>query len=513
MSKIQVNPTRQALLKAFKTLKLLGFTLRDYQVKGVHWMISNELKSPLKGGILADDPGLGKTVQTAALMVGIIKKTLIIVPKPVLSQWIIIMEKVFPGEVYIHYGREKVKSREELRAKNFMVCITTHGSCMAREKNIFETLVHLPGFWERLIIDEGHVIRNHKTKMYKTMMNFIKLTESRWLLTGTPVQNKRLDIINLLSFIGMGTKVLNSQLEFYISKYLLRRTKLETLIRGNGILEEYTTITKINNFKTIEEQTAYDEIESFSMMQLADCKYGGGSIIDFQIMLLETMFRLRQATSSPQIAIESMRKKYGDDIIKNDFEGISSKIREVTNDIMCAEGLSLVFCHFHREMELIQNLLGKKNVESRIYSGKLSVKERDNVLKEYINPDMGVTVLIIQIMAGGVGLNLQNFSNVFILSPDWNPCNEIQAIARAHRYGQKKKVTVTKYVAGYNTLFSGPEDNRTTIDQRILHKQIVKRDMMAELLSDNTLKFKESVVRMGCLVDIDIETIITQFPL
>jgi len=163
-------------------------------------------------------------------------------------------------------------------------------------------------------------------------------------------------------------------------------------------------------------------------------------------------------------------------------------------------------------MDEIKELLSRKGFESRLYSGKLSVKQRDQVLKDFLE-EGGPTILIVQIMAGGVGLNLQNFSNVFILSPDWNPCNEIQAISRAHRYGQSKKVNVFKYIIGYNPEFTIGDDDITTIDERIIRKQIVKRDMMAGLLKDQTLKFKERVERMGIEVSINIEDIVAQYPL
>ena len=510
--KIKRNQTSRALGNGYKRMKAVGFTLRDYQIKGVRWMIRNELTTTYRGGILADDPGLGKTIQTAALMIGVRKKTLIIVPKPVLTQWKNIMEKVFGESVYIHYGPEKAKTKEELMAKQFDVCITTHGSAVSRNREVFTTILHIPSFWERIVIDEGHLIRNHKTKVYQTMINFKDISESRWLLTGTPLQNKKKDILNLLTFVGPSHDILKEHLEFYITKYLLRRTKQETLIGGEGILRACNNLTKIIDFKTREEEDAYDEIENISMRQLADSKYSGASDGEFQILLLEVMMRLRQATTSPKLAIDSLRHKYGDSYITSTFDGNSTKLREVTHDLSQTEGLSLVFCHFHSEMEEIKNLLSRKGFESRLYSGKLSVKQRDQVLKDFL-VEGGPTILIVQIMAGGVGLNLQNFSNVFILSPDWNPCNEIQAISRAHRYGQSKKVNVFKYIIGYNPEFTIGDDDITTIDERIIRKQIVKRDMMAGLLKDQTLKFKERVERMGIEVSINIEDIVAQYPL
>jgi SNF2 family DNA or RNA helicase len=94
--------------------------------------------------------------------------------------------------------------------------------------------------------------------------------------------------------------------------------------------------------------------------------------------------------------------------------------------------------------------------------------------------------MIVQIMAGGVGLNLQMFQRVYITTPDWNPSNEIQAIARCHRIGQTSDVEVVKLI------IKGECDN-PTIDERIIFVQQNKRNLMAEHLKDETLRFNESI--------------------
>ena len=112
-------------------------------------------------------------------------------------------------------------------------------------------------------------------------------------------------------------------------------------------------------------------------------------------------------------------------------------------------------------MDLLSDFPEKKGIKSEIYDGSLSRAQRDTVISQFDDKPVKKKlvkidgkkkivenkprVLIIQIKAGGVGLNLQQFNNVFIMAPDWNPANEIQAIARAHRLGQKKKVNVNKY--------------------------------------------------------------------
>ena len=116
----------------------------------------------------------------------------------------------------------------------------------------------------------------------------------------------------------------------------------------------------------------------------------------------------------------------------------------------------------------------------------MNLNERCQVIEEcnetYTSDNSGVDILLIQIKSGGVGLNLQMFSRVYITSPDWNPSNELQAMARAHRIGQKKPVVVQKII------IVDRSTGKPTIDEKILTIQNRKRGMMADILSDPTLR-------------------------
>ena len=106
-------------------------------------------------------------------------------------------------------------------------------------------------------------------------------------------------------------------------------------------------------------------------------------------------------------------------------------------------------------------------------------------------------MLIIQIKAGGVGLNLQQFTSIFMMSPDWNPSNEIQAIARAHRIGQTKRIKVFKFTTIINNEFLEDFEKDTTIktiDELIITKQKIKRLLMADVLDDRSLEYSEKIL-------------------
>jgi SNF2 family DNA or RNA helicase len=142
---------------------------------------------------------------------------------------------------------------------------------------------------------------------------------------------------------------------------------------------------------------------------------------------------------------------------------------------------TLVFCQFTEEMDMLEDFVMERGHRCLRLDGKLNNSERAEVLKQCRDTDGVPPVTLIQIKAGGVGLNLQAFSRVYILSPDWNPCNEIQAMARSHRIGQTRRVEVKRIVLEST-------DELSVIDDRIMVVQERKRDLMADLLEEESLR-------------------------
>ena len=504
--------------KSRKCLEKAGYPFKNHQVDGVKWMIHNELTKKYKGGLICDDPGLGKTIQTMGIMAANpVRLTLIILPTSVLNQWIKIVNDVFgKDKSYVHYSNTRAKTRAELllRLSNATVAITSYALISdPLDKNNTHTILHSIK-WDRVVIDEGHQIRNAKTLSHRMACDLH--TTYRWVLTGTPIQNKRQDIINLFKFLGISPSISRKNIDMYIDGYLLRRNK--TLLFDENF-SDYEIINHNCEFKTKEEQTIYKTIQDDSVKEFMD--RSEDTETNTQILMLEILLRLRQASVHPRIAINSLKRKFSDETLtdKSVFNGISTKMQACIDEINKSSGLSLVFSHFREEMELMQKYLEKKGIKSEIYDGTLNLNKRQSILDKYKKenakksfkiidgrivrkPFEQPTVLLIQIKAGGVGLNLQQFSNIFIMSPDWNPCNEIQAIARAHRIGQKDKVKVHKFTLVTNQEFDETDDKKkqmTTIDQRILTKQVGKYKLMQNMLNDDTLVFRDKMIGNGRL--------------
>jgi SNF2 family DNA or RNA helicase len=135
----------------------------------------------------------------------------------------------------------------------------------------------------------------------------------------------------------------------------------------------------------------------------------------------------------------------------------------------------LVFCHFRNEMDIIEEQLNLHNIKNAKIDGRIaSKKERSRLLS-----DSSIQVLIIQLRVGCEGLNLQDYSDVYFVSPTWNPFIEDQAIARCYRMGQKKSVNV------YRFYMDGFDQEQPTFSQDMYSAQVqeTKKKLEAELLS------------------------------
>jgi DNA repair protein RAD16 len=188
-------------------------------------MLEKENKSKISGingGLLCDEPGLGKTIQTCACIhgnrnsVGEIKRTLLILPQAVVSQWVNAITQIIPdASIYMHMGNNRCRTISELFninvTGNWNIAITTFGLLYTRIKNCKDyrrqkTVLH-QFTWDRIIIDEIHYIRNPGSKTAK--LACLLKAKHKWGLTGTPIQNSCKDLISLYRFVGIPNKINN----------------------------------------------------------------------------------------------------------------------------------------------------------------------------------------------------------------------------------------------------------------------------------------------------------------
>lgn len=458
------------------TSKLNGRLIAPYQREGVVWMLLRELsQSSVKGGFLCDEMGLGKTIQTITTILGNPKpNTLIIVPKSIINQWAEEIENFAPNlKVLVHDGPERTTNASVFL--NYDIVITSYGVSFNKgSKDNNDTVLHKIK-WDRLIIDEGHEIRNHQSKKYKSIMCI--QSSIRWILTGTPVFNSMNDFVTLCKVLGIPPKQVQGFTQQVRTTFVLRRTK-EDVAKYNIRLELPPC-----DFKNVELTMYPEEQEIYSTTyaqggEVIENILKTGNISMGMMGILEAFLRCRQAMVHPQLLINGIAKK--EDTEPEVWEGRSKKMETLLELVNThPKEKSLIFSQFIEEMNLLHEAFYQQGIVVHRIDGSISKQERVNQIKKF-KECTKQCVFLIQIKAGGQGLNLQEATRVYITSPSWNPATELQAIGRSHRTGQTKKVYVKKliYISDGIT---------PSIEESILSLQGHKSIVSAEVLNDTRL--------------------------
>ena len=455
----------RAQQKELKKLKASMATLREHQRTGVDWMVARE-KADISGGFLCDDMGLGKTIQTIYTMIENPKKTtLIVVPKSIVGQWVSEIEKFAPSFSICEYNG----SNREFFESDVCVCP-------------YSVAVDLVDYrWDRIVLDEGHEIRNANSLVHKTCMNF--KAKTKWILSGTPVFNTMRDFVSLCKFVGISRKKVQAFYDEIREEYVLRRVKSDVI-----------NITPID-FENVEIEMTEKERELYERAY--------NELMDGSIDILEGILRCRQVCAWPQLYYDGLAKKF--DIQREVWKGLTAKVKSLLKHIQKHEDeKSLVFTQFRGEAEAIKIRI-EHFLKRKVFILDGDTENRDGVIQGFKDSPEG-SVFIIQIKTGGVGLNLIEATRVYIMQPSWNPATELQAISRSHRCNQTRKVYVKKF------LYKGPN----IIENELVDLQRIKSEICAQVLGDDDLKeqipkassVSNFVIRIGKnLYDITNETV------
>ncbi len=418
-------------------------TLYPHQVVACRRM--KEMEESGKGGVLADEMGLGKTLSMishlkANKIEGV--RDLIVCPLSLLPHW--------EEEIHKLYGNEKVSivryhgpGRREKLSLPCDYVLTTYGILGRAE------LAYMR--WGRVVLDEAHYIKNgiKKSKPPLCATNAYRLySKFKWCITGTPFNNRMSDIASLCKFIG--TEPYNDpiwwknqsreKIQEWRGKYLIRATK-------EGLLAP-------PKYHTLEFDPSPKEkkvIDAMRMRAKADFEMWkrahGYEKIRLQGKLLGLIMKLRQISDSYQCpdGVETAAE------IKEVLEN-SSKVQQMIYTLK--KGIEedptssvVVFSQFTTFLRVLQKVIGQvmPDVEILQFDGSMSSQSRDRVVRRFRRAT-NKRVLLVSLMAGGVGLNLTPCSTVLIAEPWYNPFVEKQAEERVHRLGQKNQVTIYRFI-------------------------------------------------------------------
>jgi len=459
-------------IKEIEVPAALQATLRPYQREGLNWL--NFLDDLNFGGCLADDMGLGKSIQIIAFILSQRSKVkrntnLLVVPSTLIFNWQQEVQRFAPSiNIYTVHGAGRIKHTSAF--DQYELILTTYGTLLSDIQFLKDYAFNY------VFLDESQNIKNPETQRYKAVR--LLTSRNKIAITGTPIENNTFDLFSQLSFACPGLlgskqyfkdiysipidmfKSSKRAIELHrkVKPFILRRTKQE-------VAPELPEKTEMVLYCEMDEEQrgiyqAYEkEFREYISATTAD------ELKKSPMNVLKGLTRLRQICDAPALL--------GDDALTGTSSAkINTLLEQIENK--SPHHKILVFSQFVSMLELISKELIKRSIGFEMLTG--STRNRGAVVNAFqTNPDS--RVFLISLKAGGTGLNLTEADYVYLVDPWWNPAVENQAIDRAHRIGQDKKVIAVRLIC--------PE----TVEEKIMQMQENKK-----LLADDLVKTGSSLL-------------------
>ncbi|XP_017968444.1 TATA-binding protein-associated factor 172 isoform X2 [Drosophila navojoa] len=473
----------------------LSVELRGYQQAGVNWLWF--LNKYNLHGILCDDMGLGKTLQTICILAGDHVQrqeaklaplpSLVICPPTLTGHWVYEVEKFLaqsPVLRPLHYFGFPI-GREKLRSQIGTSCNLVVASYDTIRKDIdYFSGIH----FNYCVLDEGHIIKNGKTKSSKAIKQ-IKANH-RLILSGTPIQNNVLELWSLFDFLMPGFLGTEKQFIQRYSRPILasRDGKSSAKEQEAGVLAMEALHRQVLPFllRRVKEDVLKDlppkitqdllcELsplqlrlyEDFSNKHLKDCldKLDDTENLGTKTHIFQALRYLQNVCNHPKLVLRQSGDERSNVVAQlalnnstlDDIEH-SAKLPALKQLLLdCGIGVqtesvsqhrALIFCQLKAMLDIVEHDLLRKHLPSVTYlrlDGSVPASLRQDIVNNF-NSDPSIDVLLLTTLVGGLGLNLTGADTVIFVEHDWNPMKDLQAMDRAHRIGQKKVVNVYRLI-------------------------------------------------------------------
>lgn len=420
--------------------------MRPYQRRGYSWL--QFVTGFGLGACLADDMGLGKSLQLLALLAsrhGVGKPTLLVCPTSVIGNWEREALKFFPQlQLMVHHGAARTKGEEFQQLALGHDLVVTSYSLLHRDATTFAKVE-----WDGVVLDEAQNIKNYETKQSRAARQISN--GYRVALTGTPVENHVGDLYSLMDFLNPG--MLGGQRDFQVrffkpiqnqanakatqqlrgltAPFILRRLKTDkSIISDLPEKMEMKTYCKL----TREQAKLYEDVVNGCFVDL-----DGRSSMERRGLILATISRLKQVCNHPAQILKEREDLGG-------RSGKLSRLTEMLEEVLEAGEKALIFSQFAEMGEILAQHCGEVFQRKIAFlHGGTPRTERERMIEDFEKPD-GASLFVLSLKAGGTGLNLVAANHVFHYDRWWNPAVENQATDRAFRIGQTKSVQVHKFI-------------------------------------------------------------------
>ncbi|KAH8624977.1 putative helicase [Alternaria alternata] len=512
-------------------------TLRSYQQEGVNWLAF--LNRYNLHGILCDDMGLGKTLQTLCMVASDhhiradeFAKTgdpnfrrlpsLIVCPPTLSGHWQQEIRQYAPFLSCVAYvGSPPIRGQHRNQLDKVDIVITSYDICR-NDADILKPIT-----WNYCVLDEGHLIKNSKSKTSQAVKQF--QSNHRLILSGTPIQNNVLELWSLFDFLMPGflgtEKVFQERfakpiaasrfakssskeqergalaieaLHKQVLPFLLRRLKEEVLddLPPKILQNYYCDLSEL-------QRNLFDDFTKRQGKEIQS--KAGNADRESKQHIFQALQYMKKLCNSPSLVVkgptnkayeptQQYLKKHNttiDDIVHAPKLGalkdllvdcgigasdvVSDKSAAANGDLpeAVSQHRALVFCQMKEMLDMVQhNVLEKllPSVQFMRLDGGVEATKRQEIVNKF-NTDPSYDVLLLTTSVGGLGLNLTGADTVIFVEHDWNPQKDIQAMDRAHRIGQKKVVNVYRIVT------------RGTLEEKILNLQRFKIDVASTVVN------------------------------
>ena len=428
-------------------------TLYSYQQQGVSW-----LKAQLDQGfspLLADQMGLGKTVQVLGLLSQILPSgpILVVCPSSLLFNWKKEIEKFLPGvSCYLYSGPE----RSLKGVSSDTIILSSYALLRQDLAELKQLSIKL------LILDEAQTIKNSTSQSFQAACSIN--AEARLAMSGTPIENRIEDLVALFRFLmpGLLTEAdrTPARIKKVVQSFILRRTKD---ILGDELPEKIEQTVWVD--MTPAQRTFYEQFLSQARSGLLK-KVSSLTAAEKRMEIFEILLRLRQICCHPVLFDEN-------------YTGDSGKMQRLFSDLeeVMQEGRKcIVFSQFTSVLKLIAKECEERGWPFAYLDG--STKDRQKAVESF-QQDANVPLFLVSLKAGGVGLNLVEADYVFLFDPWWNLAAEEQAIDRAHRIGRKGTLMARRYVCA------------NSVEERVMQLKERKQQIIQEALEETGLNHQE----------------------